>query len=50
MHLVAFASARDTSEIGDYKLIQNPIKFLRWSFSQKKLTAVNSETKRAYCV
>ena len=35
MHLVAFASASDTSDIENYKLIQNPVKRLSWSFSQK---------------
>ena len=35
MHLIAFASTSDTSEIENYKLIQNPAKFLRSSFLQK---------------
>ena len=35
MHLVAFTSASDSSDIENYKLIQNPVKLLKWSFSRK---------------
>ena len=50
MHLIPFISVSDASDIENYKLIQNPVKLLRWSFLQKQLVAINSETKRAYCV
>ena len=29
MHLIVFTSARDASDIENYKLVKNPVKFLR---------------------